>query len=62
MLIFSLQLKEGFMGNQDQTEKMLLDFNDEFAEVFSVLAFKNKIKINPERLQDAATEYHHCTT
>ena len=34
------------MGNQDQTEKMLLDFNDEFAEVFSVLAFKNKIKIN----------------
>ena len=47
------------MGNQDQTEKMLLDFNDEFAEVFSVLAFKNKIKIDPERLQDAATEYHH---
>ena len=47
------------MGNQDQTEKMLLDFNDEFAEVFSVLVFKNKIKIDPNRLQDAATEYHH---
>ena len=32
---------------------------DEFAEVFSIFAFKNKIKIDSERLLDAATEYHH---
>ena len=32
---------------------------DEFAEVLSIFAFKNKIKIDSERLLDAATEYHH---
>ena len=47
------------MGRPDQTEKMLLDLNDEFAEVFSVFAFKNKLKLKPEALHEAATEYHH---
>ena len=47
------------MGNPDQTEKLLLDFNDEFADVFSAFVFKDKLKLDPDRLQEAATEYHH---
>ena len=47
------------MGRPDQTEKMLLDLNDEFAEVFSAFACKNKLKLNPDALHEAVTEYHH---
>ena len=47
------------MGKPDQTEKLLLDLNDEFAEVFSTFAFKNKLKLKPDALHEAATEYHH---
>ena len=47
------------MGKPDLTEKMLLDFNDEFAEVFSAFAFQNKLKLNPDHLHEASTEYHH---
>ena len=47
------------MGKPDQTEKMLLDYNDEFAEIFSAFVFKNKVTIDPAELREAATEYHH---
>ena len=33
------------MGDSDKAQKMLLDHNDEFAEVFSVFALKNKIHL-----------------
>ena len=47
------------MGQPDLTEKLLLNLNDEFAEVFSAFAFKNKHHLKPDRLREAATEYHH---
>ena len=47
------------MGAFDKAQKMLLDHNDEFAEVFSVFALKNKIHLDPGHLHEAATEYEH---
>ena len=47
------------MGTPDKSHKMLLANNDEFAEVFSVLALNNKVKLDPNRLREAATEYEH---
>ena len=47
------------MGNPDKSHKMLLAYDDEFAEVFSVLALNNQVKLNPKRLLEAATEYEH---
>ena len=50
------------MGEPDKTQKMLLGYNDEFAEVFSVFALKNKIQIEPEFLENSSTEYEHFET
>ena len=45
------------MGEYDKSQKMLLDHDEEFAEVFSVLALDNRIQLDPEKLEEAASEY-----
>jgi hypothetical protein len=47
------------MGNPDRTHKMLLEYEDEFAEIFSVFALSNKQKLDQTLLREAATEYEH---
>ena len=47
------------MGKPDITHKMLLSFNDEFANVFSALALKGKVVLDPKRLKEAQTSYQH---
>jgi hypothetical protein len=47
------------MGISDKSHKMLLGYDDEFAEVFSVLALNNEVRIDPKRLLEASTEYEH---
>ena len=47
------------MGGPDKTHKMLLGFNDEFAEVFGAFALKGKIPLDSSRLREAQVEYQH---
>ena len=47
------------MGNPDRTHKMLLEYEDEFADVFSVFALNNKTKLKQDSLREAITEYEH---
>ena len=45
------------MAEPDRTQKMLLAYEDEFANAFSVLALKNTIHLDPSRLKEANSEY-----
>ena len=47
------------MGTPDKSHKMLLAYDDEFAEVFSAFALNNEFKLDPNRLLEASTEYEH---
>ena len=47
------------MGNPDRTHKMLLEYEDEFADVFSVFAINNITKLKQDSLREAITEYAH---
>ena len=47
------------MGTPDKSHKMLLAYDDEFAEVFSAFALNNRVKLDPNQLHEASTEYEH---